>query len=1187
MKNLQKLLFIMIWLIFLGSLMAAEKSAAVTWSCMAPDSQKVSSTEGDITGLPQVGSPGFVIRDYNNGPGPEQRWWPYENGAAVSWGGETAQVDTRWIQFAVMPNAAHTMFAEKLEVYLGAKGTNNMRANVYYDTDTNFADAVKLNTEELTLVTDTDSLYSFDISADIDQGDTLFVRVYPWYTGSNSTSKYVYIRNAVISGTSSDVSYPASALWALTDPGQGGTGTTVALSGQITAPEETLNNMYINQYTGPNNSQRIAILGGGWPANQTEQIDTVFVQFSVAPKTGYELTVTSVSLGIAGVSLDEIKANIYYSTSPDFENPTMIEYTTGNENNYLGRDELQPISATIDEFVESGENFYLRVYPWVDNDPSVRTGKYVAIQDVMIGGEVVGTPTAASAEWPFTVDDSYITSGAVLANNVSYSESMQWYSTTTLPTVDDAQNMTVGAIKTVSQSWVAETGPADSLYFQFEATPKYGGTFFIDSVSMYLGAWFTTNMRAEVYYSKDSSFAQKTILFADTALAGSQVDFFGTSLDETINTGESFYIRVYPYNTQAEGWAKLVAVGDVKIMGTTIGVTADPPTVTTAEVVNISTTFAESGGNVSTDGGAAVTAKGVVWNLMGSPTIDDSKTEDGTGSGAFTSIMMGLTPDTTYYVRAYATNDAGTAYGEEFMFTTLDAMMVPTVETDSVDNILVETAESGGNVLAWGGDTVTVRGVCWSTGENPTIADSKTEDGSGLGSYTSTLFSLEAETTYYVRAYATNSIGTGYGEVIEFTTQAPAPDVYKVVAADGSGDYTTVQAAFDDVPDSYTGLYHINVKNGTYYEKLLLDRAKINVVLEGESKENTILTYDDYAGKAGGTSMSYSVAIDADNFTAKNITFRNTVQNDGTFYDQQGVALRVNGDRQIYVNCNLLGYQDTYYTWGGRGTGRTYMKDCYIEGSVDFIFGRNVVLFDSCQININRDGGTLTAASTEAEALFGYVFKDCKITADEVGFDGDAIEDFYLGRPWQNAPRTVFINCEEDAALHPDGWMTWNVTPALYAEYNCYGEGSDYSSRISIGTQLTSEEAAAYTMENIFAQTTFPDWAFDWIPDPDLITDIDDDNNDDIIPTSYALYQNYPNPFNPATTIKYQIPQVSNVKIIVYNILGQSVKTLVNREQAAGIYTLKFDASRLASGVYFLNIKAGDFVQTKKMMLLK
>jgi pectinesterase len=336
------------------------------------------------------------------------------------------------------------------------------------------------------------------------------------------------------------------------------------------------------------------------------------------------------------------------------------------------------------------------------------------------------------------------------------------------------------------------------------------------------------------------------------------------------------------------------------------------------------------GGTIPNDGGALVTQRGVVWDTTSGPTVEDSKTSDGSGSGTFVSHVTGLIPGKSYFLRAYAINKADTAYGETRTFTTLDSLSVPSVTTDVVSAIMVKTAESGGEVTSWGGDTVTARGICWDTVSSPTLEDSFTLNGEGLGTFASTLHPLIQDTKYYARAYATNSAGTGYGNEVSFTTRPPAPDVTKIVAKDGSGDYTTVQAAFDAVPDLYTGTWTIFVKPGVYKEKLMLGKNKVNVVVRADHPDSVILTYDDYAGKSNGsggtlgTSGSYSVAIDASDFIAVKITFRNTIKNDQTFANQQAVALRTNGDRQSYYHCKLLGYQDTYCTYG---LGRIYMKD--------------------------------------------------------------------------------------------------------------------------------------------------------------------------------------------------------------------------------------------------------------------
>jgi hypothetical protein len=194
------------------------------------------------------------------------------------------------------------------------------------------------------------------------------------------------------------------------------------------------------------------------------------------------------------------------------------------------------------------------------------------------------------------------------------------------------------------------------------------------------------------------------------------------------------------------------------------------PTVTTSQVTNITQTTATGGGNVTNDGGGTVTERGICWSTSHNPTTSGNHANSGTGTGSYSINMTGLTANTTYYVRAYATNSAGTAYGSEVSFTTLQNASLPTVTTSQVTNITQTTATGGGNVTATGGSNVTERGICWSTSHNPTTSSSHGSSGTGAGSYTVSMTGLTANTTYYVRAYATNSAGTAYGSEVSFTT---------------------------------------------------------------------------------------------------------------------------------------------------------------------------------------------------------------------------------------------------------------------------------------------------------------------------------------------------------------------------------------------------------------------------------
>jgi len=199
------------------------------------------------------------------------------------------------------------------------------------------------------------------------------------------------------------------------------------------------------------------------------------------------------------------------------------------------------------------------------------------------------------------------------------------------------------------------------------------------------------------------------------------------------------------------------------------------PTVTTGEVTSITTTTASCSGNVTDDGGAAVTARGVCWNTSQNPTTANSKTTDGSGKGTFTGNLENLTPNATYYIRTYATNAQGTAYGEQKSFTTKAG--IPTVTTGDVTDITATTATCSGNVTADGGSPVTACGICVSTSQNPTTANQKSTFGPGLGPFVSKWTGFSPNTTYYVRAYATNAQGTAYGEQKSFTTTLGTPTV--------------------------------------------------------------------------------------------------------------------------------------------------------------------------------------------------------------------------------------------------------------------------------------------------------------------------------------------------------------------------------------------------------------------------
>ncbi len=250
---------------------------------------------------------------------------------------------------------------------------------------------------------------------------------------------------------------------------------------------------------------------------------------------------------------------------------------------------------------------------------------------------------------------------------------------------------------------------------------------------------------------------------------GSGLGIF-TSNISGLTASTLYYVRAYAINSTGTYYGNGISF-------TTSATSGALATVTTAAASAITTTTATGGGDVTADGGSAVTARGVCWGTTTNPVIGGNQTTNGTGLGVFTSPITGLAAATIYYVRAYATNNNGTAYGNEISFTTNSAAAVlPTVTTTAVSAVTSTTAAGGGNVTADGGAAVTARGVCWSTTPAPVATGSHTTNGTGTGIFTSSITGMSPVTTYYVRAYATNSVGTAYGNEISFTTTTP--DIY-------------------------------------------------------------------------------------------------------------------------------------------------------------------------------------------------------------------------------------------------------------------------------------------------------------------------------------------------------------------------------------------------------------------------
>jgi pectinesterase len=295
------------------------------------------------------------------------------------------------------------------------------------------------------------------------------------------------------------------------------------------------------------------------------------------------------------------------------------------------------------------------------------------------------------------------------------------------------------------------------------------------------------------------------------------------------------------------------------------------------------------------------------------------------------------------------------------------------------------------------------------------------------------------------------------------------------VAQDGSGDFKTIQEAINKVRDHAEMRVTINIKSGTYNEKVVIPAFKRNITLKGLDREKTIISYNDYSGKpfrgidvTGDTKFStytsYTLFIQGNDCSIENLTVENTAGKVG-----QAVALHTEGDRVVVKNCSILGNQDTLYL--AKGGTRNYFENCFINGTTDFIFGAATAYFYNCTIE-SLTNSYITAASTTQQDAYGFVFVDCKLIAKD-----ETVNKVFLGRPWRPYAQTVFINTEMGIHILPEGWNPWKgdknfpdkEKTVFYAEYGSRGAGAlDLSQRAPWSHQLKKYDLKKYDLSKVF-----------------------------------------------------------------------------------------------------------------------
>jgi pectinesterase len=290
---------------------------------------------------------------------------------------------------------------------------------------------------------------------------------------------------------------------------------------------------------------------------------------------------------------------------------------------------------------------------------------------------------------------------------------------------------------------------------------------------------------------------------------------------------------------------------------------------------------------------------------------------------------------------------------------------------------------------------------------------------------------------------------------------APGQVRHITVAADGTGEFTSVQEAVNSIRAYMSDTTYMHIRPGIYREKIVIPSWVTNLCMKGEGADRTVITWNDYAGlRDMGTFRTYTIWVQGSGFTAEDITFENSAGAVG-----QAVAVHADGDRAVFRRCRLLGNQDTLLT--ANQESRQYYEECYIEGTTDFIFGPATAWFERCHIH-SKKNSYVTAASTVEDHEFGYIFNRCILTADP------GIDRVYLGRPWRPFAATLFMRCELGSHILPEGWHNWdnpsNEKSARYAEYRNSGPGASPGTRVPWSLQLSRQQAKRYTVENVFAR---------------------------------------------------------------------------------------------------------------------
>jgi len=470
-----------------------------------------------------------------------------------------------------------------------------------------------------------------------------------------------------------------------------------------------------------------------------------------------------------------------------------------------------------------------------------------------------------------------------------------------------------------------------------------------------------------------------------------------------LTQGTTYYVRAFATNSNG------TAYGEQKVFSTIIGNLAK---LNTVDVIDITYNSATSGGTIIDDGKNNIIAKGVVWNKQVDPTIQNKIgiTIDGGGLNSFSSKIKSITASTRYYIRAYATTQVGTAYGETKIFTTLPPVLA-TVKTKTIIEIQQNSAVGGGTIDSDGGVIVTSRGICWNTTGNPTINDSKTSNGNGIGTYTSKMENLSESTTYYVRSYAVNNVGTNYGEEIKFTTlppilpiitTTPASNITLYSATSGGNMINIGSSALTARGICYGTFPNPKIENNIITDKNLSPLIGEYTCVLSALTANTTYYIRAFATNRSGTNYGNQISFTTSIIYGKVTDIDNNEYKTVTIGDQTWMAenLKVtkfnNGDlieTTIPATLDLSNDINPVYQWPCKGDeiyvpeyGRVYTWYTVIDNRGLCPLGWHLPSIDEWEILINVLGGNSIAGGMLKEVGTNHWISPNTGATDEIGF---------------------------------------------------------------------------------------------------------------------------------------------------------------------------------------------------------